>query len=124
MWNNKAWLHTQYIYIITIQTINVGPTRVDLSIKGANIFPFNSSDQMLRANLIPYEAQWVRLPTICFLCQQDKCCPLDDKKSSIPLTLYNVTLFFSVLPCTWQPVGGICRQEERFNTLVPLLLCS
>ena len=31
-WNNKAWLHTQYIYIITIQTIIVGPTRVDLSV--------------------------------------------------------------------------------------------
>ena len=31
-WNNKAWLHTHYIYIITILTIIVGPTKVDLNI--------------------------------------------------------------------------------------------
>ena len=30
-WNSNAWLHTNYFCIITIQTISVRPTKVDLN---------------------------------------------------------------------------------------------
>jgi len=46
--------YTQYIYIMIIQTISVGPTKVDLITHyirlGANIFPFDSSLQILCAD--------------------------------------------------------------------------
>ena len=58
--------HNSYIYIITIQTINARSTKVDLNSHnispGSNIFPFDSSDQILRA-----DCQVLGLPEIRWL---------------------------------------------------------
>ena len=53
---HKLYLHynnTNYIYIITIQTISVGPTKIDLNIldiRLRHISPVDSSDQKLCEN--------------------------------------------------------------------------
>ena len=39
----------RYIYIITLQRISFGPTKYTSHFPGANIFPFDSSDQRVRA---------------------------------------------------------------------------
>ncbi len=53
-----------YIYIITIQTISVGPTKYTQHSPGVNIFPFESSDQILHDNCGVVHALWM-------LCKQN-----------------------------------------------------
>ena len=86
----KHGLNTTYIYIITLQTISFGPTKVDLNkytwhFPGANIFPFDSSNQMVRADCRVQGVQGDKMADDQLSLPQDKCC--FNAFSSIDLTL-------------------------------------
>ena len=76
-------------YIIIIQTISVGPTKVDLNKHDIRLGRIYFHSTLLIRSFGLTAASWgtlgIRWPTICFLCRQDRCCftPF----SSINLTL-------------------------------------
>ena len=107
-WNNEAWLYTNYIYIITIQTISVGPTKVDLNTQDIRLgrIYFHLSLQMLYAN--------------CWDLGNPGDKMADDLRSSNAFSRFTP---FSYTSCPLNPsLNGtdLLSLDDRFNTLVCL----
>ena len=106
--------HTIYLQYNDIPKVYMHPP-------WANIFPFDSSDQMLPANWLPYETLGLRSPTVCFLCRLDKCRSLDKKEGLIPLSLYTLTPFCNLAPRGRRVVSLDKRRGSIFLSLYKVM---